>query len=424
LSRVLFLAESFHPVFGGGETHIRRLGRRLVEWGTAVTVLTRRGEAGWAPEETLDDGIRVVRVPPAGPGRTGKYLMVPAVLRALAREGPRHDVLVVRGTRVLGVPGLVAARTLGLGVVMQPEINGELSGEAFTWGKAWAGGPVARAVRAVVGLRNRWLTDADAFVAMSRTIRDEMLGAGVAEQRIVLIPHGVDTQRFRPAAPAERDALRARLRLPNGVLAAYTGRLLRGKGLETLVEAFAPAAARDPRLHLALVGSGEGQALSIEEELRRQVEARGLAGRVIFTGRVDDVADHLRASDLFVFPSLFEALGISLIEAAACGLPSIGSRTGGIVDVIEDGASGRLVTPGRADELAAALQALACDPDARAALGRRGRAIALARFDERDAALRYRTLFREVSSRPPSSSPPGRAPRAGGGPPPSPASRA
>jgi glycosyltransferase involved in cell wall biosynthesis len=212
--------------------------------------------------------------------------------------------------------------------------------------------------------------------------------------------------------------------LPSGVLAVYTGRLLRGKGLETLLEAFASVATVERDLHLVLVGSGAGQALSIEEELRRQVEARGLGERVVFAGRVDNVTDHLRASDLFVFPSVFEALGISLVEAAACALPAIGSRTGGIVDVIEEGRSGRLVTPGRADELAAALRALANDANARAELGRRGRAIALERFDERDAALRYRTLFREISPRRPSSSPPGGAPRGGGGPPPSPASRA
>jgi glycosyltransferase involved in cell wall biosynthesis len=350
--------------------------------------------------------------------------MVPAVLRALAREGPQHQVLVVRGTRILGLPGLVAARSLGLAVVMQPEVNGELSGEAFTWGKGWAGGPGGRAVRRAVTLRNRWLADADAFVAMSRRIGDEMVAAGVPGERIALIPHGVDTERFRPAAPRDRDALRAALGLPRGVLALYTGRLLRGKGLETLIEAFASAAAAEPRLHLALVGSGAGQALSIEEELRRDVEARGLAGRVVFTGRVDDVADHLRAADLFVFPSVFEALGISLIEAAACGLPAIGSRTGGIVDVIEDGGSGRLVTPGRTDELAAALRTLASDADARAELGRRARALALARFDERDAAVRYQALFREISPRRPSSSPPAGARRAGGSPPPSPASRA
>ena len=119
--------------------------------------------------------------------------------------------------------------------------------------------------------------------------------------------------------------------------------------------------------------------------------------RVVFPGRVDDVETWLRAADLFVFPSRFEALGISLVEAAACGLPAVASRTGGIVDVVEEDRSGRLVEPGRPGELAAALSDLARDPARRAEMGRRARTLALGRFDERESARRYLALFREVT---------------------------
>ena len=397
---MLFLAESFHPVLGGGEAHLRALGAALVACGDQATVLTRRGGASWPAKEEID-GIRVRRVPPAGPGRSGKYLMIPAAARALVREARRHDLLVVRGTRVLGVPGLVAGRLAGLPVVLQPEINGELDGRAFTWGKPWAQGTRARLVEAGVAVRNRWLRDGEAFVAMSQQIRDEMIGAGIPAERVALIPHGVDTARFRPATPGEAAALRARLRLPAGTLAVYTGRLLRGKGLETLLEAFASVAAAEPDLRLVLVGSGEGQSLSVEDALRRRAADTPLAGRVVFAGRVDAVEDWLRAADLFVFPSRFEGLGISLVEAAACGLAAIGSRTGGIVDVIEDARSGVLVEPGNAAGLASALRGLAGDGGRRAEMGHQARRVARERFDSRDALARYRALFREVSSRRP-----------------------
>jgi glycosyltransferase involved in cell wall biosynthesis len=397
LIRVLFLAESFHPVLGGGETHVRRLGGQLVAMGMGATVLTRRAERAWPRREEID-GIRVVRVPPAGPGRTGKYLMVPAVLAALLREGPVHDVIVVRGTRVLGGPGLLGARLVGRPVVLQPEINGELTGEALTWG--WRRGRVLEpAIRGLVALRNVWLRDGDAFVAMSRAIHDEMIGAGVAADRVRLIPHGVDTERFRPATRDEREALRRECRLPEGTLVVYTGRLLRGKGLETLLGAFAEAAQGTPDARLVLVGSGDGQTLSIEEELRAEVRGSGLGERVVFTGRVDNVESFLRASDLFVFPSMYEALGISLLEAAACGLPAVASRTGGIVDVVEDGRSGILVPPGEAGPLARALISVLRSPERRREMGNRARQVALDRFDERDSARRYRSLFGELSRR-------------------------
>jgi glycosyltransferase involved in cell wall biosynthesis len=122
---------------------------------------------------------------------------------------------------------------------------------------------------------------------------------------------------------------------------------------------------------------------------------------VVFTGRLDDVAPALRASDVFVFPSLFEALGISLIEAAACGLPAVASRTGGIVDVLGDGRAGLLVAPGDAGALAAALRALLRDPARRAALAAGARATACERFDLRDSLERYRFLFLELAARRP-----------------------
>jgi glycosyltransferase involved in cell wall biosynthesis len=393
VTRVLFLTESFHPVLGGGEAHVRDLSRRLAASGMPATVVTRRGERAWPARETMD-GVRVVRVPPAGPGRTGKYAMVPAAMAALRREATAYDVLVVRGTRVLGLPGLVAARASRKPVVLQPEVNGELTGEVYTWGTA-LDRPLARgAIGLAVQARNRLLRDADAFVAMSRLIHDEIVGCGIDPQRVRHIPHGVDMDRFRPATAEERAELRRRLGLPADTpIVTFTGRLLRGKGLETLLEAFQELGAQ-----LLIVGSGSGQALSVEEQVRERVARSDLAGRVIMTGRVENVEDYLRASDVFAFPSVFEGLGLSLIEAQACGLPCVASRTGGIVDVIEGGRTGLLVNPGHVTELAAALRALIDDDSKRSAMGAAARERALERFDVQDSLDRYRALFRELAS--------------------------
>lgn len=396
MTRVLFLTESFHPVLGGGEQHILRLARRLAADGMPAMVVTRQSEASWPRSETLD-GVAVRRVPPAGPARTGKYGMLPAALAALGRERDRYDVIVVRGTRVLGLPGLLAARALGKRVVLQAELNGEMSGEVYTWGRLSAGSVAARVIRAGVAVRNRLMRDADACVAMSRRIAAEFEAAGVPRARVALIPHGVDGARFRPPAPGEKAALRARLGLPaEALIVTYAGRLLSGKGLETLLEAFLEARTRCAELQLLLVGSGAGQALSIEARLRERAAAAGPLAGVHFAGRSDDVAAHLRASDVFVLPSVFEALGLSLVEAAASGLACVGTRTGGIVDVIEHERSGLLVEPGDAAGLAAALLRLAADATLRGALGGAARARARERFDEAEQARRYQALFAEL----------------------------
>ena len=395
MTRILFLTESFHPVLGGGEAHVRDLSRRLAASGMPATVVTRRGERAWPARETMD-GVRVVRVPPAGPGRTGKYAMVPAAMAALRREAGAYDVLVVRGTRVLGLPGLVAARASRKPVVLQPEVNGELTGEVYTWGTALDRPLPRRAIGLAVQARNRLLRDADAFVAMSRLIHDEIVGCGIDPQKVRHIPHGIDMDRFRPATAEERAELRRRLGLPpDARIVTFTGRLLRGKGLDTLLEAFA---SQEARAYLVVIGSGDGQSLSVEDAIRERVARADLAGRVIMTGRVENVEDYLRASEVFAFPSVFEALGLSLIEAQACGLACIGSRTGGIVDIIEDGKTGLLVSPGRVDELATALRDLLTDEARRTALGTAGRVRAVRDFDVQDSVDRYRALFRELAS--------------------------
>jgi glycosyltransferase involved in cell wall biosynthesis len=108
------------------------------------------------------------------------------------------------------------------------------------------------------------------------------------------------------------------------------------------------------------------------------------------------VEDWLGASDVFAFPSEFEALGLSLIEAAACGLPCVGTRTGGIVDVIEDGRTGLLVEPADVEGLAGALGGLLADPSRRAALGAAAREFVGQRFDVERSVDRYRAMFHDL----------------------------
>jgi len=221
-----------------------------------------------------------------------------------------------------------------------------------------------------------------------------MRAAGIPADRIARIPHGVDLERFRPASPAERAALRERLRLPAAAtLLTYTGRLLRGKGLDVLLDAFDRLAPRFPAAQLLLVGSGAGQSLSVEDELRARVAASPWGSRVTFTGRVDTVADYLRASDVFVFPSLFEALGISLVEAAACGLPCVASDTGGIVDIVDHERTGLLHTPGDVERLVADVARVLSEPALASRLGAAARARAERELDVKLSLERYRALF-------------------------------
>jgi glycosyltransferase involved in cell wall biosynthesis len=185
-----------------------------------------------------------------------------------------------------------------------------------------------------------------------------------ARTRIAIVPPGIDLDVFRPARAGERAG-------PPIVL--FLARLERRKGVDTLLEAFARVARSRPDVQLRFAGSG-----SMEDEIRWLTGREGLAERVAVLGPVEreEVPALLRSSTLFCLPSLGEPLGISALEALASGLPVVVTDTGGLAELVPDGA-GRKVPPGDSPALARALEELlGLEPEELSALGARNRAVA------------------------------------------------
>lgn len=391
--RVLLLTETFHPEIGGGEGQARLLASALAQRGHGVTIVTRRSRRELPPDR-VEDGIRVVRIGPAGAGRWKKWGLALSGLRPLARLGGEAHVIFVSGFRILGMPAVFAARRMGRVCVLKADSPGELSGEFFRAGLARLHlEPGSAAVRTLVGWRNALLRRADAFVAISGEIAEELTAHGVRPDRVHRIPNGVDTRRFRPADEGEREALRRRLGLPAGRLAVYTGRLVSYKGLPLLLEVWRALREGGTEATLVLVGAGGADMHGCEGQLRDTVQEHGLGGSVIFTGAVEEVELYLRAADVFVFPTEIEAFGVSLVEAMACGLPAVATRVGGIRDFLEDGRNGLVVDPSDFGQLRGALGRLLAGGEAAEALGRSARETVLRRFSADAVAEGYLRLF-------------------------------
>jgi glycosyltransferase involved in cell wall biosynthesis len=129
------------------------------------------------------------------------------------------------------------------------------------------------------------------------------------------------------------------------------------------------------------VGPGEGHRLARGDELKRYVVENGISENVTFTGAVGKVENYLRAADCFILVSQAEAFGISLAEAAACGLPAIGSDIGGIRDIVLDNRNGILVRYGDEYELKCAITRIGLTEEIREVFGREARRIAIEKFD-------------------------------------------
>jgi glycosyltransferase involved in cell wall biosynthesis len=141
-------------------------------------------------------------------------------------------------------------------------------------------------------------------------------------------------------------------------------------------------------LYLLLVGGGE-----LENAVREQVAGLGLESRVRFLGIRADVADILRASDVFVLSSRWEGNPMSVMEAMAAGLPVVSTAVGGVPELVRDGETGLLVPSEDTGALAQAIQALVDNPARRQAMGAAARQHAVASFDIRHTVRGYEQLY-------------------------------
>jgi glycosyltransferase involved in cell wall biosynthesis len=378
---------------GGGENQARALAASLETKSAPVTVVTRRWETLQPGVARVDESL-VHRVGPTGRGHLKKWGLALTALGPILHHRRTHRVLVVNGFRVLGIPAVLAGRTFGLRVILKGDSPGEMSGSFFDAGLARFGlSHRSIPMRALLALRNGLLRRADVFVAISAELEQELLDHGIPADKIRRIPNGVDAAHL---APVVDGGVKSRLRRDRGLpvdrpVAVYTGRLVSYKGLPRLLRLWKDLRAEGSGAQLLLVGEGSEDIHNCESDLRQFVVDHGLTDCVHFRGRVEDVRDELHAADVFVFPTEQEAFGLAAVEAMACGLPVVSTRTGGLADFIhEDNGAIPFATD---QEFLAALRGLIDDPDRAAELGRRGRQAVLRDYSIEAVRDRYLGLI-------------------------------
>ncbi len=257
-----------------------------------------------------------------------------------------------------------------------------------------AGGFRGRSMRRV-------LDDAALLFANSADTRRRLVAAGADPARIVLVHPGVDAERFHPSRKegAEGGISEAGGGQGGGALLLTVGRYAERKGVDRLIRALPRVLREVPAARLVVAGRRQ------EEHLGGLVDALGLREHVAFRGEVGDaeLPALYRSADVFAMPAgedeatgSVEGFGIVFLEAAASGLPSIGGRTGGIADAIEDGVTGYLVKPGDEDELVRRLVELLANPARRRAMGEAARARAVRDFGWERAAAAVIEAMRSV----------------------------
>ena len=357
--RVALVLDRYDPRRGGLEHWAHELVRWLVVRGHEVRIVAFDAVASAIP-----DGVAVNLVP-ARPGHLERAA-------AVARRLDEVEVDVVHD--------------LGVGWrydVLQPQGGSKLASARQSlrslplWRRALRtlDPRYRRRIAEMRKLESRqYAAPSGLVVSVSRLVHSELaLRFGVAADRLRIIYNGVDTARFSPGdSPQERALLRRRLAAGERVLFLIATHNYWLKGVHTALRALRMMERRGAdSAHLAVIGRGPVAAFE------RKARQLGVAHRVTFCGPVGDQVPYLRAADVFLHPTFYDACSLAVLEAWACGLPVITSVYNGAAELMTPGIEGMIVRdPASAAELAAAMGAMLDEPSRRA-MGANARHLAL-----------------------------------------------
>jgi glycosyltransferase involved in cell wall biosynthesis len=289
---------------------------------------------------------------------------------ALARE--RADVVHTHTHFSLNVIGRIAARAAGAVVVAHMHVE-----NVFRPGRLARGTQVA--VDNGTARLCQWI------VAVSDATRAALVAQGYPADRTVTVRNGIEAR--EPARPASLEPP------PTGPVLLEVGRLCEVKGQHELIAALA----RLDRSDVTVLLAGEDIETHGAFRLRLEHEASelGVADRVRFLGRRDDVPALLAGADALVLPSWIEGLPLVVLEAMAAGVPVVATSVGGTPETVVEGETGFLVPPRDVSALAHAIDALLRDPELARRLGEAGRKRAREDFDADTAAQRILGLYED-----------------------------
>lgn len=279
-----------------------------------------------------------------------------------------------------GTLAMPLAERLGLPLIVSYHGSDATVKDAYAWG-SYIGHRLYRL------RRQKLARTAQAFVTPSRFVKKmAVLRQGIPEEKIHVIPHGVDVQRFYPGPHPEEGRV------------LFVGRLVELKGLHHLIEAVSQIRASFPRIHLRVVGDGPER--RVFEELAR----RKLGTACTFVGALphQGVRDEMQKAFAFCMPSISmpngeaESFGMVFLEAQACGVPVVAYAVGGIPEVVAHGETGFLARENDVEALARHLKALLENVDLRNAMGRAGRARVETHFNRRRQNEALENLYQRI----------------------------
>ncbi len=235
------------------------------------------------------------------------------------------------------------------------------------------------------------IESSDGVTAISSYLREKTVQEFQVQRPIEVVPNFVNCDLYMPLSEDERQAGRARYAPAGEKILLHLSNFRPVKRVQDVVQIFAQIA-RELPAHMLLVGDGPER-----PNAEYAVHTLGLQHRVHFLGKQDEVHRLLPLADLMLMPSKLEAFGLAALEAAACRVPTVATRQGGVPELIEDGVNGRLLPVGDVDGMAEAAVALLRDEGELDRMGAAARRNAQDRFCTTRIIPRYEAFYEQVA---------------------------
>ncbi|TKB06001.1 glycosyltransferase family 4 protein [Desulforhopalus sp. IMCC35007] len=379
---ILMVTERYIPIWGGAENQLRQLAPYLVKRGCRVEIVTRRWHKEM-PSQELISGVMVYRIGFPGTSLFAKVVFISSLFLFMFKAGSRIDIYHSHGAVNMG----------GLCALIQ------LLRKKKNVAKIASAGRIPRLLSTVPGRFSLCMfKHSSAIISMTREIDQELQSIKTSKSVIYSIPNGVDCRRFHPSSSAERQEWRVNNKLPSeSLLLLFSSRLVFGKGLDILIDAWARIVHSVPEAFLLIVGSGANQPDSVEEEMRQKIVIEKLKN-VRFLGETQTPEDFLSMVDFFIFPSRKEGFPNALMEAMASRLPCIASKIGGVEAIITDNENGLLFESENSDDLANKCIGLIQDREKREYLGGNARRHMLTYYSFEAISEKYIGLYKSLGS--------------------------
>ena len=393
--RILMVIERFFPLTGGSETQCYQLSQKFVSFGALVLVATKRWRKEFAPFETSKEGFDIFRLGIPGNNRIADYFNGLALLFFLLLKRNSFDLIYINGglANIFGSTAILGGKLLGKPVGGKVATPGELT---FSGPKALS---PKKFVHPLIKIRLWLAKKADFYTAHTPEVVEELLEKGIKKEKIKEFTNSVDEKLFKPVWLKEKIRLRKQLSLPqNKVIVVFCGRLVKRKGLIYLLKGWKQFSHLTKKALLLIIGSGENQPDSVEDELKNFVKKQRISNiRFLGNKKREEVVRLLKTGDIFVYPSIHpEGTALSILEAMSCGLPVVGTEIGGIKKLVIDNKNGFLVEKKNSNELIKKVLFLIANRNARIKFGKEGRKLVLKEYTNDKVAKMYFNYFKDL----------------------------